>query len=151
MIRLKNKTNLITKGKIDVEIFPELVSFPIKNKYYWKIYYWKNTKSFLENTPFNSKEKDIMAAFISSSYKNNQPQSLLGELHFVKNKWNPQIVNHEVMHGIFRLIHDFYPNKVSMFTKCNKCVYGNLEEHMCELSSQVTSNVLKFLKEANKK
>ena len=54
------------------------------------------------------------------------------------------------MHGIFRLISDFYPNKVTMFTKCDKCIYGNLEEHMCELSSQVTVNVLKFLKESNK-
>ena len=150
MIRLRNKTNLISKGNIDVEIFPELVSFPIKNKYYWRIYYWKTTNAMLKNTPFSEKGTDTLACFVNNEYKDGKPQNYLGELHFVKNKWDLHVVNHEMMHAMLRLIADFYPKKVLRSTKCKNSKYKELEENICELISLATVETIQFLRKVNK-
>ncbi len=150
MNKRKKIENLIVVGQIDVKIFPKFVNFPIRSKYYWRIYYWKTTNAMLKNTPFSEKGTDTLACFVNNEYKDGKPQNYLGELHFVKNKWDLHVVNHEMMHATLRLIADFYPKKVLRSTKCKNSKYKELEENICELISLATVETIQFLRKVNK-
>ena len=142
----KNKKidNLIAQFKINIK----------SEKYYFHMYLWENKESMMLNAPDDVKGSDseAMAALATSIIKIHSDGTesdeiiypKLGEIHFIKDRWDMNIVAHELMHIMIHKIRMVGP-------EFEKIIYQdeNAEEETCYLFGDWVSEVYLKLWEVN--
>lgn len=134
--KIKNKTDLIEYWK-----------FNINKQYYFHIYLWKNITAYYSNTPHTiypiiTKEKishslACMLPCTCSSFNNKTIiPNKLGEIHFIKNKWNIEIIAHELQHAIIHKIRLLPPYFEDILLQKD-----NAEEYICYLFGYMMSSI----------
>jgi len=103
--RIKNKDKLVATWKIKST-----------GRYYYDVFLWEDQKSFDENTNDNAPNeaagcvnyaptKMLISGDDGRVLKKVIPKKM-GEIHFIKDKWNMEIVAHELCHSLIgRLRH----------------------------------------------
>ena len=100
--RNKDTSGLIAKWRLNS-----------KQRHYYDVFLWKDQSCFDQNT--NDNEANIAAACVnfmptklliseSGEIKKITKPKKLGEIHFLKDKWNMEIVAHELCHALLMRI-----------------------------------------------
>lgn len=103
--RIKNKEKLVSKCKLKSA-----------GRHYYDVFLWEDQKSFDENTNDNEPEEAagcvnfaptrLLISQDGSIHKKIPPKKM-GEVHFIKGKWDMEIVAHELCHALIgRLRHN---------------------------------------------
>ena len=101
--RIKDESNLIAKWKLKSTHKP----------YYFHVFLWENQESFDQNTLDNipgqsmgcaNLSPDIICTNLETGEEKQIIRPKMGEVHFIKGKWNLEIVAHELMHAIIHRI-----------------------------------------------
>lgn len=76
--------------------------------FYFHVYLWKNHKDFVENTsPDVGYEALGCCSFNPTFVGPNGEEKIypkLGEVHFIKGKWDMEVVVHELTHALFYIL-----------------------------------------------
>lgn len=122
--RIKDKTNLMGSWKVHSN-----------KKHYYEVFLWADQKSFDENTMGNNPGE-------SSGCCNHAPTKLLlnednsvfkkippikmGEVHFIKGKWDMEVVAHELCHAMIGRFRNLPPKLCDIVMQ-----NGDAEETLC--------------------
>lgn len=117
----KDETKLVAKWKVKSSALP----------YYFHVFLWEDRESYLQNTVGSERSLGCvnLAPWLelnagASFRKHVRPK--LGEIHFIKDVWNMNIVAHELCHAIIHRIRTIGP---SMSDVVNQV--GGSEEEVC--------------------
>lgn len=120
--RIKDESNLIAKWKLKST-----------GKFYFHVFLWADQESFDKNTngnkPYMSAGCVNLAPTIIEITKNSEREFVrpkLGEIHFIKNKWNIEIVAHELCHALIHRIRMIKPTVKQIIEQ-----EGDSEEMIC--------------------
>lgn len=92
-----------------------IAQWKLKSKerpYYWHVYLWEDTQALLVNAGGDVSAKQnpghvctachcAMPTLVDPETGQLVPDSKLGELHFIRGKWDMEIVAHELLHAMF--------------------------------------------------
>ena len=101
--RTKDKANLVVQWKLKSSRKP----------FYFHVFLWKTQEAFDKNTLDNNPGEALGCANLApdiicfNTVTKEETQIIrpkLGEIHFIKGKWNMEIVAHELMHAIIHRI-----------------------------------------------
>ena len=98
--RIKDESKLIAKWKIKAG-----------RKYYFHVFLWEDQEAFDQNTKDTKPNTYIACVNLSPTIIEILPDSerefvrpKLGEVHFIKGKWDMEIVAHELCHALIQRI-----------------------------------------------
>ncbi len=119
--RNKNKVNLVGQNRIWW-----------KGKFYYDVYLWKDLESLLDNVVQDKVDGDWnktrACCVFNPTYLENGKEKIypkLGEIHFLKDKWEQVDVAHELSHAFMEII-DLWPLKKEKKSYCKvKSLTGN--------------------------
>lgn len=135
--RIKDESGLIGKWILKSSIKP----------YYFHVFLWDNQNSFDRNTMDNIPNRSSGCVNLSSYiiYPERKIKPKLGEIHFIKDKWNMEIVAHELQHA---LIHRIRALEAPAFSEIiDQC--GSSEEDICYEFGEWVNKVYSLLWEFN--
>jgi len=102
----KDESNLIAKWKLKAG-----------KKHYFHVFLWADQQSFDENTLGNKPGQSrgcVNLAPSIISFKNEVEREIirpkLGEVHFIKDKWDLEVVAHELCHALIQRIRMINPS-----------------------------------------
>jgi len=120
--RIKDESNLIAKRKLMAG-----------KKYYFHVFLWADQESFdantLDNSPKQSSGCVNLAPSIIEVSESGEREIIrpkLGEVHFIQDKWDLEIVAHELCHALIQRIRMISPSAVQIVEQ-----EGNAEEDIC--------------------
>lgn len=142
--RIKDKTNLIAQWKVKTD-----------PKYYFHVFLWKDQDSYFKNTP-----KDVLpnegscgCAALSCSmievYEDGTDSGeivfpKLGEIHFIKDNWDMNVVSHECLHMIIHRIRMLRLDFSKIIEQEDDC-----EEDLCYMFGDLVDEIYRKLWEIN--
>lgn len=100
----KDKTKLIMQWKLKAG-----------KKHYFHVFLWEDQESFDQNVLGTEKNECIGCCNLAPtiiSFKDNKEAIIrpkLGEIHFIKDEWNLEIVAHELCHGLIQRLRMIEP------------------------------------------
>ena len=107
---------------------------------FWRVYLWEDTESMILQSGIDG---ECRACHCSMQYYENiitgakSTHPLMGEIHFIKDKWDVEVVSHECTHA---MIH--YNNSRNLKDESE---YMTVEEQLCYLQGDLCNNVYKWL------
>lgn len=138
--RLKDETGLVCQWTMKAG-----------KRFYFHIYLWKDQQSFDKNTCDNNIGESAGCVNLSPTIieitKNSEREIIrpkLGEVHFIKDRWNLEIVAHELCHALIHRIRMISP-------KANQIVEqeGDSEETICYEFGEWVDKIYRNLWEKN--
>lgn len=117
----------------------------LDGRQFWRVYLWKDNESLINNVGVTG---DVRACHISMLYWENSTTGekrttpLMGELHFVSNDWNIEVVSHECCHAMF------------LYNESHNLKYEGpektVEEQLCYLQGDLCLRVYRWLVKVDK-
>ena len=122
--RKKNKEKLVAEWKLKSG-----------SGHYYSAFLWEDQKSFDENTHDNKPGEAAgccnhapMKLLVNEEGRvlKKCPPKKMGEVHFIKDKWNMEIVAHELLHALIGRFRNIQPKLCDIVMQ-----NGNAEETIC--------------------
>jgi len=124
-----------------------VAKWKLKSKYphYWHVFLWEDRESFEANSRESKGALGVHnpCTFTVDGKGNYHFPPKMGEIHFIKDKWNLEIVVHELMHAfLFRI--SALSDVNGLFNQV-----GDLDEKHCLEFGQWVENIYTALWEVN--
>jgi hypothetical protein len=139
--RLKDESKLIAKWKIKSG-----------NRHYFHVFLWKNQKAFDENTLDNNPHTSLGCVNLAPTimlFTNKGTKKIirpkLGEVHFIKDKWDLEVVAHELCHALIQRLRMIKPSAKSVVEQTK-----NNEETICYEFGEWVDKIYRMLWKVNK-
>lgn len=99
---MTNNKKDLTKCLAKTKVSPE-----IKKDIFWRVYLWGDVESLCANTE-EKLDPDLYACHCSMIYWESAEGEVyhtpcMGEIHFISDKWDEEIVSHECTHAAFQV------------------------------------------------
>ena len=118
--RIKNVDKCVAQWKLKADEKP----------YYWHVYLWEDQASFMNNTGPDVGSKLLndhmptgchcaVPTLIDQDTGQLVPDPKIGEIHFIKGKWDMEVVAHELLHAMF--------HKLNTLCICPKAISEDMD------------------------
>jgi len=98
--------------------------------HYFDIYLWEDQESFLKNTidmdEYTQGCCELASVLLDPESGFSIPPRKLGEVHFIKDKWDEEVVAHELCHALLHRLRELCPSIRSVMKQ-----EKNYEEEIC--------------------
>ena len=140
----KDLTNCLSQAKFPISQY--------ETRYY-SGFLWKDRKSLAANIILDADEKDddmdgicchssyFVGRNTASPYQIKCPRKL-GEIHFIADKWDLEVVSHECLHATIN---------IARMLNCHPFYDINYEEQVCYIHGELVDMVYRWLWQANPK
>jgi len=138
--RFKDETKLVAKW-----------TAKIKGGYYFHVFLWQDQDSFDENTYNKIPNSCVgcvdfvpMVLFINEGTEIRIVKPKLGEVHFIRGKWNTEIVAHELCHVLIDRLRMVEPSVEKVIDQEDDC-----EEDVCYWFGRLFNDIYRLLWETD--
>ena len=137
--RFKDKTNLVAETKMVCTA---------TRPYYFDVYLWSDHDSFLNNTIGNDDRArgccELAPSLIDPESKEEIPTRKMGEVHFIVDQWDEEVVAHELCHALIHRLRSLCPSTRSVIEQ-----EENYEEDICYEFGKWNKKIYRWLWSCN--